>query len=135
VKLAKALKIFAVDSEEHCDTSKSMLLDLQAQANVSKAVIFLVVLAVFALPLAYETDSHSGATILTAASKGNPVLARSKYGDKVRLGPPDGFRHQTANFNPLFFKVDYKQNLLLWPVVAGDVTRSPPFNNPLRFSS
>jgi hypothetical protein len=30
---------------------------------------------------------------------------------------------------PSFFLFDSKQNLRLWPVLAGDISRSPPFLN------
>jgi hypothetical protein len=34
--------------------------------------------------------------------------------------------------NPYFLRIDYKQNLLVWPVLSGDLARSPPYIAPSR---
>jgi len=33
---------------------------------------------------------------------------------------------QAPSVHPSLLRFDYKQNLLLWPVLAGEITRSPP---------
>lgn len=33
---------------------------------------------------------------------------------------------QASSVHPSLLRFDYKQNLLLWPVLAGEITRSPP---------
>jgi len=33
---------------------------------------------------------------------------------------------QTPRINPSLLRIDFKQNLLVWPNVASDLTRSPP---------
>ncbi|HXV83492.1 MAG TPA: hypothetical protein VEG60_26845 [Candidatus Binatia bacterium] len=111
-----------------------MFLDSKRPVIGAKAIIVLVVFAVFALPLAQESDGFSGSTSITTVGKVNTTFIRSQQEDKIKLAPPGNWRDQAANFNPCFFKVDYKQNLLVWPVVAGNVTRSPPFSDPISFS-
>ena len=33
---------------------------------------------------------------------------------------------QTPTVHPSLLRFDYKQNLLVWPVLGGEITRSPP---------
>jgi hypothetical protein len=112
-----------------------MLFDPKRPVVGAKAMIFLVAFAVFALGLAQESDGFSGSASLTAVGKANTTFTRSQQEDKIKLAPPRDWSDQAANFNPSFFRVDYKQNLLLWPVVAGNVTRSPPLSDLLQFLS
>lgn len=112
-----------------------MFFDPKRPVIGAKAIIFLVVFAVFALPLAHESNGLSGSPSITTVGKVNTTFTRPQQEDKIKLAPPDHWRDQAANFNPCFLKIDYKQNLLIWPVVAGNVTRSPPFSNPLHCPS
>lgn len=37
-----------------------------------------------------------------------------------------GLEDQAPSVHPSLLRFDYKQNLLLWPVLADEITRSPP---------
>lgn len=119
----------AIDKRSRYGSGEDMFASRQGPLIVAKVVTFLLVFAVLALPLARENDGLLGASNITAAGKVHANLARPQHVGKTKLAPPGEWSDQAANFNPSFFRVDYKQNLLVWPVVAGNVTRSPPFCN------
>ena len=120
----------AIDKRRRCGSGGDMFANSQGPLIAAKLVIFLLALAVLALPLARENEGFLGASNITAAGKAHLNLARPQHGAKTKLAPPGNWSDQAADFNPSFLKIDYKQNLLVWPVVAGNVTRSPPFSNP-----
>ena len=119
----------AIDKRRRCGSGEDMSASRQGPLMAAKAITFLLIFAVLALPLARENDGFLGAPNITAAGKVHSNLARPQQVGKNKLAPPGEWSDQAANFNPSFFRVDYKQNLLVWPVVAGNVTRSPPFRN------
>jgi hypothetical protein len=93
----------------------------------NKATAFLVVFFVLALPLQHLYDGISAAANIFSLVKVTSKTALPRHTDQVEFASVPGRKYETLNIPTSFFRVDYKQNLLLWPVVAGNITRSPPF--------
>jgi hypothetical protein len=94
-------------------------------AAAGKIVLFLV-LAIFALPLQFESDGPISTGIFSVKQINlTTILPQQKF--RVELASITDAKNQSPKLNPYFLRIDYKQNLLVWPVLAGDLTRSPPF--------
>jgi hypothetical protein len=111
-----------------------MVLAHKIVALASKAVSFLAVVAILALVCHYDFDGRSdslGISVVKFMSKS----FRSLHENRTGLPVTRDLRDQVPLSSPSFLRIDYKQNLLVWPVVATDLTRSPPFSPSLvRFS-
>ena len=56
----------------------------------------------------------------------SPSRIITKHDRLFKLASIEVSEDQASNLHPSLLRVDYKQNLLVWPVVAGGITRSPP---------
>jgi hypothetical protein len=83
---------------------------------LASAVLFMqhhsdaVVAFSFAAPIAYATAQPP------------PLHSRDPVGDQSRMR----LHAQASRVNSSFLRNDLKQNLLVWPNIANDLTRSPP---------
>ncbi len=92
---------------------------------------FAILLVMIALPMEQQIDrlvSNSGVALL-AFAKINPTPPQQRVNVDVLSGAK--LRNHTPNIDPAFLRIDFKQNLLVWPNVAGDLTRSPPAPAPV----
>jgi hypothetical protein len=55
-----------------------------------------------------------------------PKTVPPQQKDRIEVISVAELRDQTPEIDPSLLRVDFKQNLLVWPNVAGDLTRSPP---------
>jgi hypothetical protein len=65
----------------------------------------------------------NGTTIINNKTNGLPGWEHSMEREPVALAI---LQNEPAIPPASFFLFDYKQNLRLWPVLAGDISRSPP---------
>lgn len=101
-----------------------------AFTNLSGALrafhFLLALLAILALPLQQQPEGVStGSSIFVIAQlKVKAALPEQKLTFEIssRANRPD----QTPKINPSLLRIDLKQNLLVWPNIAADLTRSPP---------
>ena len=88
-------------------------------------VCSIILLAIVALPLQrYDDLSVSSGILVISQVKPKTVPAQQK--DRIQVISVAELRDQTPEIDPSLLRVDFKQNLLVWPNVAGDLTRSPP---------
>jgi hypothetical protein len=99
-------------------------------AAVDFVMILFLVLAIFALPLQIESDGFPISTGIFSVKQINLTTVLPQQKSRVELGSITDAKNQTPKLNPYFLRIDYKQNLLVWPVLAGDLTRSPPYIAP-----
>jgi hypothetical protein len=92
---------------------------------------FLVLLALLALPLQFQYDGLSASTGIFSVGQTNLTTLLPQHKARVELAPVADWKNQPPS-NPSFLRIDYKQNLLVWPVVASDLTRSPPYGVPFQ---
>ena len=107
-----------------------MVLARQNAAAMGQIVLFLV-LAIFALPLQLDPDGFPVTTGIFSVKQINLTTVLPQQKSRVELASITDAKNQTPKLNPYFLRIDYKQNLLVWPVLAGDLTRSPPSIAPL----
>lgn len=93
----------------------------------NNATALLVVFFVLALPLQHLYDGISAAASIFSAVQGLSKTVLPRHTDQAEFASVADLKDETLNIPTSFFRVDYKQNLLHWPVVAGNITRSPPF--------
>jgi hypothetical protein len=85
----------------------------------------MLLLAIVALSLEHRPDRFTiSAFASIALVKPNTVSPPQKGGGILSIAE---LRDQTTpKIDPTLLRNDFKQNLLVWPNVAGDLTRSPP---------
>jgi hypothetical protein len=73
-----------------------------------------------------QTDAlvSTSAVAWVAAAKIRPTSLHQRV-DGDLLSSAELPNH-SLKIDPAFLRIDFKQNLLVWPNVAGDLTRSPP---------
>ena len=103
-----------------------MLLPCRIVALGSKAIYGSVLVAIFAL-LFKSLDGRTSLGGIASVDKITSQVFRPQHESRISLFPTKSWRDPVPILNPSLLKVDYKQNLLVWPVVAANVTRSPPF--------
>jgi hypothetical protein len=100
-----------------------------SSAQVSKTVALLGLFVLVALPWQYPVDvAFSYPAILSIGKiqlKAGLLHAKHRFA----LASVDHSLGRAAAMNLNFLRTDYKQNLLVWPIVAGNLTRSPPAGN------
>jgi hypothetical protein len=103
-----------------------MVLPFKNSPVVWSAFPFLILLAVIALPLQHHYDgpSISSGIFVAGQAKLKTVLPQQK--DKVEIVSVADWLDLTPKIDPSLLRVDLKQNLLVWPNIAGDLTRAPP---------
>ncbi len=109
--------------------SSGMLSAPSNQTVTGRTVLFVLLLSFIALPLQQAFESRSGSSIVSTGkvSATNFLL---NHKDRLDLGSAADWNDANVAPSPLFLRIDYKQNLLVWPVIAGNLTRSPPLGNP-----
>ncbi|HSE90734.1 MAG TPA: hypothetical protein VLJ79_31280 [Candidatus Binatia bacterium] len=95
-------------------------------AAVDFGLVLFLVLVILALPLQFEPDGLPISTGIFSVKQINLTTILPQQKSRVELGSISDAKNQTPKLNPYFLRIDYKQNLLVWPVLAGDLTRSPP---------
>jgi len=85
----------------------------------------MLLLAIVALSLEHRPDRFTiSAVVSIAPVKPNTVSPPQKGGGILSVAE---LRDRTTpKIDPTLLWSDFKQNLLVWPNVAGDLTRSPP---------
>lgn len=91
------------------------------------APALLIVFVVLALPVQHLYDGISAAGSIFSTVKVTSKTVVPRQTDQIEFASVADWKDETLKIPTAFFRVDYKQNLLLWPVVAGNITRSPPF--------
>jgi hypothetical protein len=102
---------------------------------VWRTLCFAVLFVFLALPLQDQHDglSTSSGIFVEAQVKLQPILPQQK--DKIDSISVAHWRDQTPKIDPSLLRIDFKQNLLVWPNIANDLTRSPPIPAPVRWFS
>jgi hypothetical protein len=92
---------------------------------------FLILFVILALPLQPQADalSISSGIFLAAQVKLKTILPQQKH--KLEMASMADWPDQTPKIDPTLLRTDFKQNLLVWPNIANDLTRSPPFPAPV----
>jgi hypothetical protein len=98
----------------------------KGDARGPRALGLLVIFLVLALPLQHLLDGISARAAIFASGKVLSTSALPRQTDQVGLASVTDWSGETSRIPTLFLRVDHKQNLLRWPVVAGNITRSPP---------
>ncbi len=96
-----------------------------------KIVLFLV-FAIFALSLQFEPNGFPVSTGIFSVKQINLTTVLPQQKSRVELASIADAKNQSPKLKPYFLRIDYKQNLLVWPVVAGNLTRSPPYIAPFQ---
>ena len=115
-----------VDKRSSCDSHCNMSCAFKNSPAAWRTFSFLTLLAVVAPPLQCHTDSVSLSLdiVIIAQVKAQTAPPQQK-GNGVVVSVAE-VRDQTPQIDPSLLRNDFKQNLLVWPNVAGDLTRSPP---------
>lgn len=104
-----------------------MLLAPRKIATVAlRTVPVSVLLALLFLPLQHSIELSFGHKGIVAGAKFQLTSVLPHQRHRVDLGRVGDWREQPPSVNLVFLRTDYKQNLLVWPVVAENLTRSPP---------
>jgi hypothetical protein len=106
-----------------------MVLGRKNTAVTFRMAIFLV-LAILALPLQFEPDGFPISTGIFSVNQINLTTVFPQQKSRFEFAAIADAKNQAPKLNPTFLRIDYKQNLLVWPVLAGDLTRSPPYIAP-----
>ena len=101
-------------------------------AAVGFKIVLFLVFAIFALSLQFEPDGFPVSTGIFSVKQINLTTVLPQQKSRVELASIADAKNQSPKLKPYFLRIDYKQNLLVWPVVAGDLTRSPPYIAPFQ---
>jgi hypothetical protein len=107
-----------------------MMVSVRKKAAISFRIALLLVFAILALPLQVAPDGFPISTGIFSVKQINLTTILPQQKSRVELASITDAKNQTPKLNPYFLRIDYKQNLLVWPVLAGDLTRSPPYIAP-----
>jgi hypothetical protein len=102
-----------------------MLFDRDRRPAGLRMISFALAAAVLALHLQQSFVFAAGSGLFSFANASVTKPLPQQNARIVFVSVAD-WRDANSNLNPLFLRIDYKQNLLMWPVIAGDLTRSPP---------
>lgn len=108
-----------------------MLSGLTKHEIVKRAVLFALLLSFVALPLQKAFESRSGSSIVSTG-KVTSVNFLLNHKDRLDLGLAADWSNPNVTSSPIFLRIDYKQNLLIWPVLGGNLTRSPPLHHSIQ---
>jgi hypothetical protein len=95
------------------------------------AALFTALVAICALSFQQPLDGFSGSKAVSAIGKISCKNFRLQHAARSEPALAKWLEGELASLNPSFLWVDYKQNLLVWPVIAASLIRSPPFGIPL----
>ena len=117
---------FILTTSEAMIPLDAMVLAIKNLRAAWATISFIILLAIAVLPLQrqYEGLSVSSGILIIAQMKPKIVVPQQK--DKIEVLSVAEFRDQSPKIDPSLLRIDFKQNLLVWPNVAGDLTRSPP---------
>jgi hypothetical protein len=90
------------------------------------AALFIALGAIFALCFQHPLDGISGSKAISAIGKISSKTFRLQHEPRSEPALAKWVEGELASLNPSFLWVDYKQNLLVWPVIAASLIRSPP---------
>jgi hypothetical protein len=96
------------------------------RAIASRSLVYLSVVAILGLSF-QELGGLSTSAGIVPVVKMSAKASLPQYKDKVGIISVASWRDETLKLHRSFLRIDYKQNLLVWPVVSGDVARSPPY--------
>jgi hypothetical protein len=103
-----------------------MVLTPDRRAVASRSLVYLAVVAILGLSF----QQLGGLSISAGIFPVGKMTAKAplpQYKDRVGIISVVRWRDETLKLHPSFLWIDYKQNLVVWPVVSGDVARSPPY--------
>ena len=104
-----------------------MLLTSGGRAIASRSLVYLSVVAILGLSFQQLGGLSTSAGIF-AVAKMTAKAPLPQYKDKVGIISVASYRDETLTLHPTFLRIDDKQNFVVWPVVSGDLARSPPFS-------
>ena len=107
------------------------MVGLQRQALASRSLVYLAVVAILALSF-QELGGLSTSAGIFPVVKMTAKGPLPQYKDRLEMISVATWRDETLKLHPSFLRIDYKQNLLVWPVVSGDLARSPPYIAPFQ---
>jgi hypothetical protein len=94
---------------------------IQGKISLLSAVSAGLFFAAFVLLVEPPLDSSFDHPSLTA-----PTKVKGKDNRQWEQAGSVILEDQQPSVHPSLLRFDYKQNLLLWPVLAGEIARSPP---------
>jgi hypothetical protein len=97
------------------------------RAIASRSLVYLSVVAILSMSFQH-LGGLSASPGIFALGKMTAKAPLPQYKDKVGIISVASYNDETLKLHPSFLQIDYKQNLLVWPVVSGDLARSPPFS-------
>jgi hypothetical protein len=104
----------------------AMVLAIKNSRAAWATIAFIILLAIAALPLQRQYDGLSVSSGILIIAPVKPKTVPPQQKDKIEVVSVAEFRDQSPKIDPSLLRIDFKQNLLVWPNVAGDLTRSPP---------
>ena len=90
-----------------------------------KTFCAMLLLAIVALFLEHRADRLTVSAVVSIAPVKPSTVSPPQKGVGV-LSVAELRDRTTPKIDPTLLRSDFKQNLLVWPNVAGDLTRSPP---------
>jgi hypothetical protein len=97
-----------------------------------ETVFVVLLLALVALPLQHQADGLTLPAVVSIAQVKPTTVPPPQIGNVGLLSVSVAeLRDRTPQIDLSLLRRDFKQNLLVWPNIAGDLTRSPP--SPARF--
>jgi len=72
----------------------------------------------------YDELSSSSGIFVVRIMKVKTLLPQQKH--RVEIISVADWRDQSPRIDPSLLRIDLKQNLLVWPNIGNDLTRSPP---------
>jgi hypothetical protein len=91
-----------------------------------RLISLLLFVAILGVSFQYQFDGVSGSGI-ASVGKIKAKTIRSQFGDAREMGLIGIWQDQLKTLDQTYLRIDYRQNLLVWPVVATKSSRSPPF--------
>jgi hypothetical protein len=91
-----------------------------------KGFLCLFLLAILALPLQQQPEGVPSVSSIFVVAQAKLGAALPEQKLTFEIASLAGRADQTPQINPAVLRIDLKQNLLVWPNIADDLTRSPP---------
>lgn len=92
----------------------------------SKGFYFLLLVAILGLPLQQQPEGMPSVSSIFVVAQAKLRAALPEQKLTFEIASLAGRADQTPQINPAVLRIDLKQNLLVWPNIADDLTRSPP---------
>ena len=117
---------FILTTREAMIALNAVVLRFKNSRAAGATISFIILLAIAALPLQRQYDGLSVSSGILIIAKVKPKTVVPQQKDKIEVLSVAEFRDQSPKIDRSLLRIDFKQNLLVWPNVAGDLTRSPP---------